>query len=226
LGRSGDFTAARAHYDRVLESNISSFFSSVDQGILGFKTLHNRSEMDMAMGNYAEAKAGWMAALEQAPTFLVSAVTLFDAALSMRDLPTAREMIDRVGTVEGCSDTWTQMTVRFGEAHGGGNTVADLLVSAFETNPRAFAPRMEYVRRLLAGGQDGAAIPHLHFLEERGVAEAAFVLGVIETKQRRPKQAMVWMERALVLNPGHEDTLKHVAMLSEVISQQGKASLN
>jgi len=219
-GRHGDLASARAHYDRVVNADIGSYFTSVDQGILTFKTLHNRAEVDLQLGNYHEAKAGWLSALDASPQFLVSAVTLFSAALSVADLATAREMLDRIQIAEGHGLNWTQMAVRYGELINGQAGANDLLVRAFESDPRAIEPRLEYARRLIAAGQDGAAAQQFHYLQQMGVAEAAYALGIIEFKNSRLKSALGWMTRALALNPGHEDTTKHIAMLEEMVTQK------
>ena len=211
---------ARAHYDKVLAGDTMSFFSSVDQGIFGFKTLHNRAEVDFQLGDYESAKAGWMTALDKAPGFIASVLCLFEAALAVQDFRTAKAMHDQVLQQQDYSQMWSQMTMRFGESVLGEGFAFELLRQAFDSNPHFFEPRLEYCRRLLNTGRESEAFHHLLFLQERGCAEAAHYLGVSRVQVGDLKAARNWFVRAQALNPDHQQTVESLTKVEEALACQ------
>jgi Flp pilus assembly protein TadD len=64
----------------------------------------------------------------------------------------------------------------------------------------------EFARFYLNRERWSQALPVLRSLREGGVAEAVFHLGTMEIRQGRLHQAVVLMEEALELNPGHKQT--------------------
>jgi cytochrome c-type biogenesis protein CcmH/NrfG len=63
-------------------------------------------------------------------------------------------------------------------------------------------------------------LPLLHWLQERGVGEAAFYLGVGATRAGAFADALKWMERALSLDPGHVETQQQVENLKRLLQEQ------
>ena len=213
----GRFDEAKAHYLRAAWVNISDHFSSVDMGILGFKSWHNVGGVCMAMGDYEEAKRWWMKALDAEPGFLMSAFALFDAALSQSDYPTARDMVTRIYTAEGPSENWASMSVKLEMTYSGPEQAGKLLERAVVEAPEAIGPRLVLVRRLLQCEQEQEAMPHLLHLNEAGVAEAAYFLGVAAIRRNELQAALAWMERALAINPGHLETQQQIGNLKRAL---------
>src|SRR5439155_6384087 len=77
---SGRHREAKAQYLRVLREQPEEYYSSIDMGILGYKTFHNLGAVCAALNEYAEARSWFLKAMEQAPEFLPSAFALFDLA--------------------------------------------------------------------------------------------------------------------------------------------------
>lgn len=217
LAGKEEFAEARACYDKVLSADMSSVFSSVDMGIFGYKSLHNRAEIDFRLKDYANSKEGFLSALQQVPDFLASAFCLFEVALENKDFLTARGMLEHVRRLEGFSESWSKMTARYGAAVIDLGLALDLLRRAFETDANALAPRMEFCRLLLNAGDISNALPHLMFLQERGVAEAAHFLGMVHSQSGQLKAAHNWFKRAQSLNPGHTQTEEALTKLEEAI---------
>ncbi|HEY3782693.1 MAG TPA: glycosyltransferase [Fimbriimonadaceae bacterium] len=219
LSRLEKFEEAHEHYTAVLGADISSIFSSVDRGIFGFKTLHNRADVDMVLGRYNEAKEGWLKAIEAAPDFTPSVFSLFDASLRSQDFTTAREMMDKISQREGFNNSWCQMVEKYAESLGDPNVAIIQLQTASQRDPRAMEPRLALARKLLLDNRQSEAVPILQELQQRGHPEGAFHLGVISEMAGNYKAAFYWMGRAQQLNPGHEDTKKHLAMLKECMEE-------
>lgn len=171
----------------------------------------------MRQGQYLDARADWTKAIEQAPQFAPSVFSLFDAAISVGDMGTAKNALDHIQRVEGLSESWTKMAAKFGGALGGEAGAQEILLRHANAFPRSTAPRLELARRLLTSGNEDAAMAHFHHLAGQGVAEAAFAVGSIALNRKLFPAALNWMQRAHELNPAHEDTLKNIAMLKELI---------
>ncbi|MCC6447021.1 MAG: glycosyltransferase [Armatimonadetes bacterium] len=217
LSLQGDYETAKRHYEKVLESDITRYFASVDMGILGYKTYHNLGGVCMAMGRYRDAKTWWHKALEAAPRFGPTVTDWFKAALDAGDMAAARQLWGDLYAAEGPSENWTGMGVDFHQALGGNGQGEAFLSQAIEAHPDALGPRLVRVRRLLAEGREAEADPHLRLLNEQGVAEAAYCLGVGAIRQGEWAVALDWMTRALALNPGHPQTQEQIRHLQEAL---------
>jgi GT2 family glycosyltransferase/Tfp pilus assembly protein PilF len=213
----GRLEEAREQYMRA-PGNTSDHFSSVDVGILGFKRYHNLAAVCMALGRYPEGKQWWLKAIEESPAFLPSAFELFDAALANQDFPCAAVCLERVLAGEGPGHNWLQMGQKHAEAVGGPENVEPFLRQACRRFPWSPAVRLALARRLLEENRVPDALPILMELQNRGVAEAAFYLGVTHIRAGRYPQALFWMERALELNPGHPDTQAQVENLRRAVA--------
>jgi tetratricopeptide (TPR) repeat protein len=108
----GDLAVARSHYEACLRVETSTFYSSFDRGIQGFKTLHNLAGVELAAGDYPKAKELFLEALQSAPEFLPSAFCLFDAALARNDRATMIEMLEWVRAKAVQSPNWEAMRSR------------------------------------------------------------------------------------------------------------------
>lgn len=209
----GRYEEAKSHYTNVVGSDIAAHFSSVDIGILGFKTFHNLGSVCMLLGEYLEAKQWWLKAVGAAPQFLPSVFELFTASIQAQDFTTAQQMLDAVWKVEGASENWSLMGVRYGEATHEAGKAEGFLRDAVGSYPAAIGPRLVLARRLLQSGREEEAGGHLAALNDQGVAEAAFYLGVSATRKGHLKTALAWMQRASALNPSHRETQEQLANL-------------
>ena len=224
LTETGDYAEAQdSTIERVLGSPTSSgHFSSVDMGILGYKTYHNLGGLCLLQGDYAQAKEWFERAIDAAPQFLPSAFALFDAALSAGDHVTARHMLAFAEQQEGVGGNWTEMALRYAEAVGGEENGWLFLEQVVGQHPHAIAPRLLLARRLLQSEQEREALPHLLRLNEQGVSEAAYCLGVVAIRAGDLPHALQHMERALSLNPGHAQTQEQVTYLRQALGLEAE----
>ncbi|MCX6380318.1 MAG: glycosyltransferase [Armatimonadetes bacterium] len=214
------YAEAKACYERVLCADISGYFTSVDKGILGYKTLHNLAGVCLLLDDYETAKAHWRKALESMPEFLPSAFELFQNALQREDFPAVQEAMEAVRQREGMSESWVTMGLQFVDKTGGAQEHEAFLLQCVQRDPEALAPRLHLARLLVRSERETEAETHLAFLNQRGVAEAAYYLGVSAIRRNDLRTALLWMEYALVLDPAHEPTKEQIANLKQALAAQ------
>jgi GT2 family glycosyltransferase/tetratricopeptide (TPR) repeat protein len=218
LSNEGRNEEALAHYRKVLECDPSGYFSSMDVGILGFKTHHNTGGVLIALDRYDEAKYEFLTAIQQAPHFLPSAFELFDQALARRDYHAAQLALDHVKTQEGQNKSWAEMTIKYSESVGGPENVLATMEPIVPWSPQA---QKSYAIWLLRNGMEQEASKHWRLLQQMGDAESAYFLGVHDVRQGRFAEALKWMRRAQLLNPEHVETARQIDGLERALAAQG-----
>ena len=211
------YAPARAHYLQVLDADITQHFSSVDIGILGYKTLHNLGGLGLLTDDYAEAKKWFGQAIAEAPQFLPSAFALFDAALQNDDYVTARRMLSLVEAQEGRDGHWPELGVRYAEKVGGAENGALFLEQAIRQHPEAVGPALQLTRRLLQAERTREALPLLQRLDRQQVPEATYCLGIASIRAGALPEALQYMERALRLRPDHAQTREQAQSLRQAL---------
>jgi len=220
------YKEAEEHYGSVLASTPEEHFTSLDIGILGFKTFHNLGSLAWMQDDYRKAKEWWNKALEAAPGFLAAAFSLFDAALERGDDVAAQKMLAHVQSQEGMSSNVVEMHLKYARSlsdnkEDGGSDA--LLARLVNQHPQAIAPRLALARHLLHTGREGDAAPHLRHLSQQGEAEATYYLGLLAFRHNDFPNAQHWMQRAYGLNPDHEDTRKHLTALRQILAPRTQA---
>jgi GT2 family glycosyltransferase/tetratricopeptide (TPR) repeat protein len=217
LSDMGKLEQAREQYLAMPAPN-PNHFSSFDMGILTFKRDHNLGTAYMNLGDYANATECWRRALKTAPDFLHSAIALFDAGLLTGDYLGAEEAMNHVRLVTGPSEDWAQLMAQFEERWRGPEASIRRLREIVDNERIHAGPRLVLSRRLLELGRTQEAMPHLRMLAANGISEAAYCLGVAETRAGRFANALSWIEQALELNPGHQQTSDQVEALRRAIA--------
>ncbi len=105
----GDLDRSREHYLATLNADIGGVYTSVDRGILGYKTMHNLATVEAQRGNHEGAMTWYLKAMECAPEFRPSAFALFDLAKEQGDLHTAKRVLAFIEQHEGQSVSWDMM---------------------------------------------------------------------------------------------------------------------
>ncbi|MCH7903466.1 MAG: glycosyltransferase [Armatimonadetes bacterium] len=205
------------HYTMVAKCDPSTYYTSMDVGILGFKCKHNMAGVLIELDRYEEAKVEYKSALELAPHYMPSAFALFDHALKRQDIATAQYAIQHVTSNEGERKSWAEMRLKLAENVGGPENVHATFTALSERNIHA---AKSYSTWLLKQGMEQEASSFWPALSDQGDAESAFFLGISETRKGRFKRALDYMQRALTLNPGHEETLKQVEGLERAIAAE------
>lgn len=197
-------------YVRVLAVDITGMLTSLDPGILGYKTRHNLALAYMAEEDYASARGQWMQAIEQCDKADM-AFLLFDAALANGDLQTARHLLAWVTQRLGQGESWANMTIRLAELVA--IDPMPQLASVLVAEPGNIGVRKVYATHLLHTNRAQEAIPHLDLLQIEGVPDGAFFLGALAEQMGETQKALAWYERAAQLNPNHEETKLRITRL-------------
>jgi tetratricopeptide (TPR) repeat protein len=205
---------ALKHYQEVLKADIGGKYSSIDMGILSYKTFINMGVANRSLGRFREAKECFLKAIESAPDFTPSVFELFDTSLECGDLSTAIEMLKVIEQREGQDENWAKMLLRYaGAASTRQSAIPTLQDAIFRSQTPTIGARLVLARELLEGGQEAKALPLLGVLQSEGVAEAFFLQGVYDIQRGDFKGALKMMEKALALNPGHVQTREQVEIL-------------
>lgn len=211
----GRIVEAKQRY-LAMPLDTAGFFSSIDIGILGFKRSANLGRISLALGEYPDGKKWLLQAFEENPRAQDVAVDLVLAALERHDYLTAQETLDKIKERCGPTEAWADLQSRVMELRG--ETPDTLLWTMAKMYPCAIGPRLVLTRRMLEAGFEREAAPHLEILDGLGVAEAAYFRGVSATRRGDFTRALVHMERAQALNPGHEPTRQQVEALKNAVA--------
>lgn len=214
----GNLLEAKHLYESI-PADTGGYFSSIDIGILTFKRLHNLAGIKMALGDYIGARQDWTSAYHANPQNSLSLLALTDAALEFGDYNTARTTLDELSRLEGLSIDWAERRAKLAEALQEPGGALGLLDYYVQTHPQETGPRLLLSRYLLAANRTTFAVPHLRQLESQGVAEAAFMLGVFALQHSDVTSAILFAQRAVDLNPGHEQSLEQLAKLKLLQSE-------
>ncbi len=110
LARLGNHLAALDSYRAVLRPQGAGTLSSVDLGILGYKTYVNMAISLMELGRYLEARDYFWKAIAERPGDLDLVFDLFKVARDNGDLRTCHACLNEVERVEGGrTDNWAKM---------------------------------------------------------------------------------------------------------------------
>lgn len=205
-------------YEKALHADISGHYSSFDIGITGFRTMHNIGALYLSMGDYPNAKAWLLQAINDSPTHSLSVDLLANAAVDFRDFPLALTMLDHMERNHGPDGSWVPFGCRYFEQIGGNSSVERFLMTALQQHPDSVSVKQAWSRFLLNSERVTEAIPILSDLQAKGVPEAAFFLGVVATRSGDFAAALRWMERAHELNPDHEETVQQLDSLKAALS--------
>jgi GT2 family glycosyltransferase len=99
---------------------------------------------------------------------------------------------------------------------------SDVSLAPLQRGGGSVEEELTAVRQLLHAGREAEAVPHLEALQSKGIAEAAFYLGIHSLHRGEKRMALAWMERALQLNPGHQVTQDQVSVLRQELLQRGR----
>ena len=215
----GRLPEALAAYEAMPETTQSHFYS-LDVGILTFRRLHHTAGVRHAMEDYRGARADWLEALKVSPNYAPSILALFEAALAACDYRTAREASEALLRVIGPSAEWVEYRARLAEACGEPGGGAEFVMRLTQELPQAVGPRLVLARQLLNHQQVDAAVPHLQILEQQGVAEAAFFLGVACLQRGDQASALRYTERAVQLDPGNAQSREQLEKLRGLVDRE------
>lgn len=200
-------------YEKVLRSDVSGIFTSLDPGILGYKTRHNLALSLLALGKYEEAKSQWLIAVTESGCRQEIAYALFEAAIQNKDLPTCEHLIELTEKNCGRGETWSKMLQTLAEQAGA--QILHVFEEELAKNPNNLHARRSLALVLLNSGRTEEATTQLHILSSSGLPEGPYFLGVLAENSGRVDEARNWYERANMLGPGHEATLESLRRVNQ-----------
>jgi glycosyltransferase involved in cell wall biosynthesis/tetratricopeptide (TPR) repeat protein len=224
LTEMGELDESAAHYEKAIGLDVSGFFSSIDVGILGFKTRHNLSGVYVQLGRREDARQQLRAAIQEAPQFMPSVFELFDLSIEDGDTATAKEMLDHVLRVDGPGKSWSEMLVKLAELGGGSDQVVTTIEGALSVYPGSVDLNRSVGKWALRRGDSDLGRKFLSTVA-RDDAESAYFLGVDSMRSGEYLSALEWMEQANRLNQGHEDTEEQIRNLRRLLEAEELASV-
>ena len=213
--RLGDLELARDDYLAINEER-PEFFSSYDVGIQTHKKWHNLAGVLYELGHYSQARSWWERAASMHPPALPAVQALFASAIANDDAKTARTALDIMRRSEPGSENLANALVSY--ASWLGVEAEELLRKELREQGMGLGAELVLARLLLNQNRLEEARPVLAKLASAGVAEAAYHLGVMSSVQGKPQEALVWMEQAEHLNPGHEQTRNQLTALKSMLA--------
>ncbi len=220
LSASGNGREAVQWYESVLTIDTKGQFSSLDIGILGFKTYHNMASLLLELDGYEAAKPYWIKAIASAPDQLALAHVLFMESMKARDWITAQEMLEHVRHHEPALELWSKMLRDYTSTTQGSGSVVSALERASATYPRSIAVQAAYARELAQSGREPEAEPLLTWLAWQGHAESAYYLGVLNLRRGDYHAALAWTQRSFDLAPNHEGCAKQLQNLKDLVNNR------
>jgi len=197
-----DHMSAIQRYESVLKANLSNTFSSVDQGILGYKTLHNLAAEHWAMGDYSAAKSRWEQSLSD--QFMPEIVVMYaQAALSQGDFEAVKYLLSQAIRLR---DYVSWIPVHSIVMQKFGLSPIPGIQHELESAPHDSHLRLSLAQSLLEEGRKDQAVPHLLWLDQQDLPHGAYFLALLSDEQGDIPKARAWVARAAALNPDHEGT--------------------
>lgn len=191
-------------YRAVLAADISNVFSSLDPGILGYKTRHNLALSLQAVSRPDLAVEEWLQGYAESRKSEL-AIQAYTVAIESGLHAVASRVMRAVVHTEGLAKTWANLVVTGCSALD--LDAAPLLEApAQEVNSDAelLVALAEYLMRTDRVQQ---ARPVLEHLDRINRPEGAFLLGMLAKDSGDTTSARRLFQRAAELNPSHEPTL-------------------
>ncbi len=201
------------YYERLLVREDGTEFTSLDTGILSYKTYYNLGEVWAEQGDYRKARDWWLKALEAAPEAVDAADAWHRCALENGDLAGAREASQRALIAEGKSDRWLRMSTQTADAVGGRRNAEEFLRMEAALQPHDPRILLALGRFLAEEGRRREAEPLLRAVAAQGNPAACHFLGLLMKSAGDLHGAADWLRMANELSPGHRDTLRELQAL-------------
>ncbi|MBX7131357.1 MAG: glycosyltransferase, partial [Fimbriimonadaceae bacterium] len=204
---------ALAHLEKATEVRNDSVFNSVDLQIFGPKTFSLMCDICAQNDRLSEALTWGRKAIETSSNPTNAIHQVFSVALKASDWPTVQEMQGLIFERIGPCELWAEMRAQMAEVVGGAELGVEELTRVARHHPRSLAIRLVLVRRLLRANRYQEAEPHLRYLADRGIAEAAFEMGRLAHLHGQNAEAIRWLELADDIEPDRPSTVQFLEAL-------------
>jgi O-antigen biosynthesis protein len=222
----GRFQEAEQAYLHVLGTTTERHFTSVDRGILGFKTRQNLALVYEQTGALAAAETQWRQIVDEAPRYAIGWRGLgellirqqrFDEALSIAQKLSADSAMAREGRI---------LASRLAKARGDLTTARAELAAAQTVDPDDTVVLEEWCRTVYEQGDWAEAERSLSRLAERNPNDGAAChnLGTVYTLQGRHQEAIDAYRESLRRRPNSADTYARLANSLQAMGRSSEAA--
>jgi len=209
-GRSQE--AERA-YLQLLGQRADRYFSSVDRGILGFKTRHNLAAVYQDQGRADLAELQWRCAVREMPKYRLGWRGLLDSLLRLRRLQTAAVEIEHLLLDADLRSTALLARAQLSEIRGQPDAAKQDLAAAVADFPDEIEPLEAFCRFHFEHGEPYEAKLALRELSTRLPNDGAVLhnLGTVNVRLGQYSAAVDAYRASLRVRPESESTSRELA---------------
>jgi FkbM family methyltransferase len=225
LHGAGRFQEAVETYQNVLEEPDERHFTSVIEGIRGFKTWHNLAAVYMDLGDFTRAEEQWRRVVEEVPRYRLGWRGLGEILVLQGKEEEARGLADQLLAnprlrVEGMM-VKSQLAARAGDFRN----AREELEQAVKEYPDDLHPLQAICRLLFEHGEPAQAEKSLQELVRHDPKDAAahHNLGMVYVRQGRLKEAMEAFRQSLRFRPHSPHTRLQLANTLKETGQMDQA---
>ena len=200
-------------YLSILNGEHERHYTSVDQGILGFKARHNLALVYEDLQQFDDADAQWQTIVDERPTYSVAWRGLGESLLKQGRIQEVRIVAGNLLEEPHTESVGLLLKARSLELDGDISSAIQILDQQYDKEIENLDIHRELGRLYFESGQFALAIPVLGRLTELAPDDAASFhnLGIAFLHQEMLSDAIVSLEESVSLRPDSTDTLIHLA---------------
>jgi tetratricopeptide (TPR) repeat protein len=205
----GRLQDAEQAYLSVLHNTEKRHFTSIDQGLAGYKARHNLALVYEEMGHLDQSESQWRQITRDVPEYTAGWRGLGEILIRRNDFATAERESARLLKKEGALHReGIVLRGRLAAARGDSNSAICDFEEADRLDPTELEPLRWICRHFYEQDDLAAAEERLQQLAERAPDDAAALhnLGTIQSRRQAPDDAIQSYRRSLDLRPESADT--------------------
>ena len=221
----GELALAVDCYRGALANNEDRHFSSIDEGIAGFKSRHNLALVYADMGRPDLAELQWRQVLEQRPRYAMAWRGLGKELVRQGRKVTAELVLEQMKQQDIASSEQAVVNAAILESEGSVDQACTCLRDALASDPSNEWLQQRLSRLLFESGSREEAIEFIREICQQRPADAANFqnLGVLLLNAGQTEQAAQALERARELRPTYLPTLEHLLSVYEQLGNTAPA---
>ncbi len=204
----GRLEDAREVYTSILQGHQARHFSSVDQGLAGYKTRHNLALVLEDLACWREAENEWRAILRELPRYRTAWRALGEILIFQRRWPELNKILLEIADAPELLSESAILQARKAEVDGDIESARQILWDASNTKNAGLEPLQELCRLLFTNSHTEEAIAALEELTKRKPDDAAahHNLGVLRLRSGDRQAAIHCFRESLRLRPAAPHT--------------------
>jgi tetratricopeptide (TPR) repeat protein len=212
---------AERSYIRLLGLRGDRHFSSMDPGILGFKTRHNLAAVYQEMSRPDLAELQWRRSTDEMPQYRVGWRGLVECLLQMRRCETAGVECERMLKDDSLRSTAIILRAQLDQLQGHIETAKQGILAATRDYPDEVEPREALCRLLFEHGEPAEAQSALRELACRLPQDGAVLhnLGTVNLRLGQFQSAVEAFEKSLLVRPDSEHTFRDLGNARRLLAE-------